>query len=537
MKATVQILVVLSALAAGPAAGAAEETLGIIARVGPWPHLSAVAGYGGRLWFVNSVKFRNHNSADVYSYDPATGQVRYQRHLFSQDAGRPLVAGGLLYWPFEDARASLGWGHYMVTDGRRWRLGTLPTARIFHTHAMAEAGGRLVAATSAWRAGLQASDDNGGTWRQLYDHPTPKGRVSRIVELAALGRRVFGYVVGRREDGRPERRLLVLHGDAVAEVPGWPKDRPVLALAAWRGWVYGLVDAEGGTAVWRTDGDRVEPVAPPRRAWNAIHLAAGAGGLWAVSAEARGGAVWHSSDGGDWRRRYRLAGGQPREAIVYGGAVYAVGSGDDGRGILWGPPSPAPAEPAPAPAWPPSPEPAPVDWDAAGADLDRALFEADAYESHGKRLREFVYVLARSGAPHGFFGGRLIGTLPEHTVSLIGGRVQVPASRLARWILLWGMSVGGDGGVPPSLVGEAWSAPANPSEKYFDAPPAAMWAAALAGKPDRPVIAALIARLRAPGDPLWLKGDAVGALTALTGQRLAYDFDAWYAWWTRTQSE
>ena len=71
----------------------------------------------------------------------------------------------------------------------------------------------------------------------------------------------------------------------------------------------------------------------------------------------------------------------------------------------------------------------------------------------------------------------------------------------------------------------------------FDAPPAAMWTAALAGKPDRPIIAALITRLRVPGDPLWLKGDAVGALTVLTGQRLAYDFDAWNAWWARTRSE
>ena len=98
------------------------------------------------------------------------------------------------------------------------------------------------------------------------------------------------------------------------------------------------------------------------------------------------------------------------------------------------------------------------------------------------------------------------------------------------------MSVGG-GGVPPSLIGQTWSAPANSSQKYFDPPPAAMWAAALAGKPNRPIIAALLARLRAPGDSLWLKGDAVGALTALTGQRLAYDFAAWDAWWQQTQSE
>ncbi|MDP6122216.1 MAG: hypothetical protein QF450_12590 [Rhodospirillales bacterium] len=88
MKATIRILVVLSAVAVGTAPSAAEETLDIIARVGPWPHLSNIAGYGGRLWLVNSVKFRNHNSADVYSYDPATSRVRYEHHAASAKTGR-----------------------------------------------------------------------------------------------------------------------------------------------------------------------------------------------------------------------------------------------------------------------------------------------------------------------------------------------------------------------------------------------------------------------------------------------------------------
>ena len=77
-----------------------------MARLGPWPVASKPVAYGGRLWFANSVKGRNHNSADLYSYDPVKGGLRYERHLFSQDAGDPLVFRGLLYWPFEDARFS-----------------------------------------------------------------------------------------------------------------------------------------------------------------------------------------------------------------------------------------------------------------------------------------------------------------------------------------------------------------------------------------------------------------------------------------------
>ncbi len=86
----------------------------------PWSGVSGMIGYDRRLWFVNSVKFVNHNSADVYSYDPRTGTRRYERHLFSQDAGDPVVSGGLLYWPFEDSRWSPGRGEFMVTNGRDW---------------------------------------------------------------------------------------------------------------------------------------------------------------------------------------------------------------------------------------------------------------------------------------------------------------------------------------------------------------------------------------------------------------------------------
>ena len=39
----------------------------------------------------------------------------------------------------------------------------------------------------------------------------------------------------------------------------------------------------------------------------------------------------------------------------------------------------------------------------------------------------------------------------------------------------------------------------------------------------------------ANGEPLWLKGDTVGALTALTGQRLRYDAGAWQGWWKKAE--
>ena len=62
----------------------------------PWPGVSSLIGYRGRLWFANSVKFVNHNSADLYSFDPGSGKARFEKHLFSQDAGEPVVSKGLL---------------------------------------------------------------------------------------------------------------------------------------------------------------------------------------------------------------------------------------------------------------------------------------------------------------------------------------------------------------------------------------------------------------------------------------------------------
>jgi hypothetical protein len=44
-------------------------------------------------------------------------------------------------------------------------------------------------------------------------------------------------------------------------------------------------------------------------------------------------------------------------------------------------------------------------------------------------------------------------------------------------------------------------------------------------------IAALIERLDRASDPLWLRGDAIGALSALTGERFGYDAAAWRRWW------
>ncbi len=92
------ILVLIAYLAILPSnpASARDAPFVVLSRAGIWESVSQMIGFRDRLWFVNSVKFRNQNSADLYSYDPVSGDTRYERHFFSQDAGDPVVLSRLL---------------------------------------------------------------------------------------------------------------------------------------------------------------------------------------------------------------------------------------------------------------------------------------------------------------------------------------------------------------------------------------------------------------------------------------------------------
>ena len=523
----------------------AEPALEVLAEIKPWPVISRLIGYDGRLWFANSVKGRNHNSADLYSYDLDNGDIRFERHLFSQDAGRPVVFEGLLHWPFEDARFSLGFGHFMVTDGRQWREKIIPTGRIFHTHAMA-ATDRLIAATSAWRAHLDLSPDGGETWQQAYDHPTPDRRVSRIVDLVTLDNSIFGSLVSK------DQRGLLQHREAVVEpVPGWPADRGIRAMTTFQGHVYGLVQTSTGTALWRSDGDRSEEVTNlttidgDSAASDARDLIADERGLWLLTADETRGTVWQSDDGQNWERRYDFQGGSAFELGSYRGRIFVGGSNrQTGSSILWGstddPDSPRGSEPAAAKISLPSPRPksAPeTDWVTAGAELDRLLAAPSTYQDRALILRDTVLDLGTRNPPPGFFAKRLTSPMPDARMSLIGGAVQIPASKMGRALLLFGMTLQGRNAItstariPIEMLQTPWTRPANKPEKYFDTLPFALWAAGNSKQDDSKTIDALITRLADEDDPLWLKGDIVGALTAMTDQRHAYDTRAWTSWW------
>ena len=205
---------------------AQAETVVESHEIGPWPVVSRLIGYGDRLWLVNSVKGVNHNSADLHSIPVEGGAPRYEGHLFSQDAGHPVVHRGLLYWPLEDARSEPGIAAFDVTDGERWEHALIPTEQAFHNHAMVASGDRLYAAPSAWKGSVALSEDGGTAWRTVYLHPTPDRRVSRIVRSRRLQRCRLRLVERpRRPAPDPGRRRLRRAGSRLAPRPQPRADR------------------------------------------------------------------------------------------------------------------------------------------------------------------------------------------------------------------------------------------------------------------------------------------------------------------------
>ncbi len=489
-------------------------------------------GYGERLWFSNSVLFTNYNSADVYSYDPATGGVRYEAHLFTQAVGDPAVLNGLLYWPFEDPRSSTGRAEFMVTDGVRWNWLLIPHWQAFHLHALHEDNGTFVAATSAWRGVLHRSHDGGSTWETIYEHPSPSRQVSRFTSLAAFKGDIYAGLTAWREAGIKLYRVSLA---GLETVPGWPEGRSVTALTPFGGWLYALNGSANELALWRTDGTRAERITALDG--QRVRALAADERLWAVAIRPGGGDLWASDDGLAWRRVQSFEGAEPADIAAYGGRIY-VGMIEDGGGSLWRPSPPAPVEPVAN-----APEQLPAtasDEDAAQnglSDLADLLADAGAYKWHAGGLRERIRTVGMSSDPT--VGAALTMHLdapaPDDLMPLFGGAVTVPAAVVARWYVLWGLAFNGHGQVSPELISVPWGAETNRSEKYLEPAPMAMWAAARIGRRDDALIAALIEGLGRPGEPNWLDGDRIGALTALTGQRFGYDLGRWRDWWAATR--
>jgi len=260
--------------------------------------------------------------------------------------------------------------------------------------------------------------------------------------------------------------------------------------------------------------------------------------LWAVAAAPGGATVLASADGTRWSEVQRIPDAEPVSVALLAGDLYLGVRHAGGHGGLWGPPAPSLAgTPGPAPVAPALPDiPArrtEGDLEAELRDLDAALTDTRALEHYQGRLEAALTpILSRRSPEAGrALSERLSRRYPDAEIARFGGRVRIALSRSNRWHLLRAIALNGHGRVPPGLLAERWTSPANGAEKYLDPLPAAAWAIAWTGQDDAETLGALVARLGAQDLPAWANGDLVGALSALTGERFGHDPGAWRRWW------
>ncbi|MEM7045333.1 MAG: hypothetical protein AAF543_21190 [Pseudomonadota bacterium] len=510
----------------------AAETVVDRHEIGPWPVVSRLIGYQDRIWFANSVKGVNHNSADLHSVPIQGGPTRYEGHLFSQDAGDPVVHRGLLYWPLEDARVEPGIAAFDVTDGKRWEHGLIPTEQAFHNHAMVASGNRLYAAPSAWKGSIALSEDGGETWHTVYLHPTPDRRVSRITRLVAFRDGIYGHL------NAPEGQHLIRVDDGSGEpVPGWPTGRSH-GLTVHDGRLYGIVSQqEAVSLIWKFNGNMSKQIWMPSEGWTPRALTSDGERLWMAGDGADGAALWSSADGIQWTEAAELEGGSPRDVVAYRDVIAVGGRGANDRGILWTIHVPSKVEPVAAspPAWPALTGDVEenFDWVGAAAELDALLSDEGSYERYGQPLEDAILALPQRGVPEDFYPDRLNAAMPSEQLPMFGDIVLDQMAVMARWRLYSGMGRSRSGKVDPTDILMPWDYTPNRPFKFFSTPEIAIWAAGRLGLRDDLVLDALIQRLEDEATPFWLKGDAVGALFSITGERFGYDAGAWRDWLER----
>lgn len=496
-----------------------------IAQVGPWPVASRLVGYRGRLWFAGSVKGVNHNSADIWSLDPATGDLRYERSLFSQDAGVPMVRDGLLYWPFEDALMSYGNGVIAITDGENWTQRTIPGDPIFHTYQMLDWDSGMLALTAARGTELRLTMDGGRSWLEMVRQPGSQRNIARLTELTPFNGAVYAVL---RDDN--ERRLTRWSGEAgtqFEDVQPWPRHRFVNGLAVHRGALYALVGRGAAREIWRHDGSESYRVGPVGRH---VDLASDGERLWLVT---RDGMLLSSHNGTDWLREGQLSGGRPRELAVIDGALFAAGAGDEERGIVWGPEGhniSTPTFMAPVTNLHPH-GPQTTDWNAKGREIDRLLADPAVFAEHGiGPILVPLIEAARQGAPDGFFADRLATPIGNGEFDGFGGDMRLQSGDVGVVLVLSAMAQARKPEVPLRYLLQRWRSEPNSYEKYFEPPMAAIHAVAQSRQGDVATVDALLERLDYSDDPDWLRSHIIGALTAATGQHFGYDIAAWKAW-------
>ena len=373
--------------------------------------------------------------------------------------------------------------------------------------------------------------------------PNAPRQVSRLTELASLGEQLYGGFTALQSQAR---QLWRWDTGTFKPVEAWPAGKRGMDLTPYGNWLYGInQNLNDSLTLWRTDGQRAEPVAALAD-YRIRALAADEANLWAISTDPTGAFLWHSANGTDWTAAYQFKDVRPLDVAIFHGQVYVGGRNDRNQGVLLGPKLPVQVSPGQSSlpqqisSLPPGPPPVSAQTlTQAVQQLRSVLSVTSTYRSGDTQgtLAQLLLPLALSqtAVAGDALSQQLQDASPQVAATLFGNTVEVPALDVVRWYLLWAIGLNGRGRVPVDLLTQPWTTPSNKFAKYWQTVPAAAWTIAQIGQSDPETLYALIERLSTFDDPLWLTGDIVGALSALTGQTFGYDITAWQNWW-RSQS-
>ena len=318
--------------------------------------------------------------------------------------------------------------------------------------------------------------------------------------------------------------MLVQEGSVINRVPSWPNGRSIGALAVYQDHIYAVNRTDDTSRVWRyRPGSKAHPITA-LDAYTVQAFAATPDTLWAVSDAQTGGRLWRSPDGMNWTSVQSFP-VLPVALTVVDRQLF-VGTYDTKHGgALWGPAIPR-AFPTPSQTTTLPPRRLttldPTQLDQTLTELD-ALLARPPTATFRQRFFDRLLPLALSHDPKAgqALSERLNRTLPQTPVSLIGGKVKLPAARLAQWLLIQAIAQNGHGYIPPRFLTIPWSSPTNQAEKYFEPVTAAAWAVAELGQRDAATLTALTTALDS-NLPLAERGDLLAALHILDSRPFRY---------------
>lgn len=516
-----------------PARSSDTYDIPVLASVGPWTYATKPVAYRGRIWFANANRWPDHNSADIWSVTPDGSTLRRERRLFSQDVGEPIVHKGLLYWPFEDPRVSLGWGQIAVTNGTDWRILETRVGRQFHLHGLFPGNpdhSGLLAGASSWNAQILHSSDRGRNWDVLWEKEREENRFSRTYHVTTT---VIGLVADLMVFGAPLRSFGAvgrLGSLPIQPISGWPDDMLVRRMTPYRGGVLALLNRQQtGESRLIFDsplliGDmalesQLRDISLPEGITPIDFDSSGATVALLGKDEARVHTIWLTT-GEHWQPLGRITAHSPLEIRLAGKMAVIAGTSGD-QGIIWAVDTAQEdsardvASSGKVPDLPQQIEPVPLDIEEARQQIANALADKRNYRGHGLGLRRVIDKWVMRGLPGDVLAASLDGPFPDGEVKLIGGRAFASHRRFGRWVLTWGMRRAGSGRIPVAWLDLPFDEPENGSRKYFGEKLAAIRTVAATGQDDRATMSGLRRITEDVSLPEWLRQDASWAIHAL----------------------